>query len=204
MSESFDDIQGREILNKEEKVKKIVMGLLILVFFGFVFAEEKYEITEVDIFSLKKHINSEFITVRGVSVTNTLQEMMQILGKTDADLKKINKDWWLNIEPGFKVRAVGKKKQKAKFQAIVLLKEFKGNLHGEVAHFFDFESIPDMVLHLTGCLGKPDKMDEVSFAGVELDGIIYWNGFRFTRLSNKEQLIITMELVTLEEILKEK
>ena len=191
-------------MNKEEKVKKIVMGLLILVFFGFVFAEEKYEITEVDIFSLKKHINSEFITVRGVSVTNTLQEMMQILGKTDADLKKINKDWWLNIEPGFKVRAVGKKKQKAKFQAIVLLKEFKGNLHGEVAHFFDFESIPDMVLHLTGCLGKPDKMDEVSFAGVELDGIIYWNGFRFTRLSNKEQLIITMELVTLEEILKEK
>ncbi len=185
-------------------MKKIVMGLLILVFFGFVFAEEKYEITEVDIFSLNKHINSESITVRGVSVTNTLQEMMQILGKTDVDLKKINKDWWLNIEPGFKVRAVGKKKQKAKVQAIVLLKEFKGNLHGKVAHFFDFESIPDMVLHLTGCLGEPDKMDEVSFAGTELDGIIYWNGFRFTRLSNKKQLIITMEMVTLEEILKEK
>ena len=191
-------------MNKEEKVKKIVMGLLLLVFFGFVFAEEKYEITEVDIFSLKKHINSEFITVRGVSVTNTLQEMMQILGKTDADLKKKGKYWWLNVEPGFKVRAVGKKKEKAKVQAIVLLKEFKGNLHGEVAHFFDFERTSDMVLHLTGCLGKPDKMDELSFAGVELDGIIYWNGFRFTRLSNKEQLIITMELVTLEEILKEK
>ena len=108
-------------MNKEEKVKKIVMGLLILVFFGFVFAEEKYEITEVDIFSLKKPFNSESITVRGVNVTNTLQEMMQILGKTDADLKKINKDWWLNIEPGFKVRAVGKKKQKAKFQEIITM-----------------------------------------------------------------------------------
>ena len=185
-------------------MKKLVLGLLLLVFFGFVFAEEKYEITEVDIFSLKKHINSEFITVRGVSVTNTLQEMMQILGKTNADLKKKGKYWWLNIEPGFNVRAVGRKKEKAKVQAIVLLKEFKGNLHGKVAHFFDFESTSDMVLHLTGCLGKPDKMDEISFAGVELDGIIYWNGFRFSRLSKKEQLIITMELVAIKEILKEK
>ena len=100
-------------------MKKLVLGLLFLVFFGFVFAEEKYEITEVDIFSLKKQINSESITVRGVSVTNTLQEMMQILGKTDADLKKKGKFWWLNIEPGFKVRAVGRKKEKAKVQAII-------------------------------------------------------------------------------------
>lgn len=185
-------------------MRKLVLGLLLLVFFGFVFAEEKYEITEVDIFSLKKHINSESITVRGVSVTNTLQEMMQILGKTDADLKKKGKFWWLNIEPGFKVRAVGRKKEKAKVQAIVLLKEFKANLHGKVARFFDFESTSDIVLHLTGCLGKPDKMDELGFAGVELDGIIYWNGFKFARLSSKEQLIITMELYTIKEILKEK
>ena len=62
---------------KGEKMKKLVLGLLFLVFFGFVFAEEKYEITEVDIFSLKKQINSESITVRGVSVTNTLQEMIK-------------------------------------------------------------------------------------------------------------------------------
>lgn len=185
-------------------MKKLVLGLLLLVFFGFVFAEEKYEITEVDIFNLKKHINSESITVRGVSVTNTLQEMMQILGKTDVDLKKKGKYLWLNVEPGFKVRAVGKKKQKAKVQAIVLLKEFKGNLHGKVAHFFDLERTSDMVFHLTDCLGKPDKMDELSFAGAELDGIIYWNGFRFTRLSNKEQLIVTMELVTIKEILKDR
>ncbi len=185
-------------------MKKLVLGLLLLVLFGFVFAEEKYEITEVDIFSLKKHINSESITVRGVSVTNTLQEMMQILGKTDADLKKKGKHWWLNVEPGFKVRAVGRKKKKAKVQAIVLLKEFKRNLHGKVAQFFDFEKISDMVLHLTGCLGKPDKMDELNYAGIELNGIIYWNGFKFARLSNKEQLLITMELMTIKEILKEK
>jgi len=182
--------------------KLLVSSFLVFLIFGFVFAEEKYEITEVDIFGLKKFITSESITVRGISVTNTLSEMMQILGKTDADLEKKDKYLWLNVEPGFKIRTKGKNKKKAQVEAIVLYKEFKENLPGKVAHFFDFESTSDMVLHLTGCLGKPDNVDEVHFAGVEADTIIYYNGFRFSRVYDREKLVVTMELTTLKELMK--
>jgi len=184
-------------------MKKLILGVLVLGIFGFVFAEEKYEITEVDIFSLKKFLTSENITVRGVSIENTLQEAMQILGKTDADLEYKDESCWLNVESGFKMSASNSTKGKLeKIKAIVIDKEFKKNLHGKTAQFFDLENFGEMVVFLKGCLGKPDSTYNDSAMGIEMGKIIYLNGFGFLRMFDREKLTIGMVLTTLEEIMK--
>jgi len=183
--------------------KLLVSSLLIFLIFGFVFAEEKYEITEVDIFSLKKFLNGDAITVHGVCVGNTLQEAVRILGKTEADIEYKGEYVWLNVEPGLKMRAnTSTKGILEKIKAIVIDKEFKKNLHGKTAQFFDLEKFEDMVDFLKDCLGKPDHSKNKSVAGIEVGSIIYLNGFGFYRMFDREKLTISMMLTTLEEIMK--
>jgi hypothetical protein len=187
-------------------MKKLILCLLVLVFLGFVFAEEKYEIagiTGVDILGLKKPISSLMITVRGVSLGNTLEEAMQMLGKTKTDLRKDINYWWLEVEPGLKFRIDKKEK---KVEAFIIDEKFKEHLQGATASLFNLKEASTMDIYLELCFGRPDKIrihDPESVID-RIDAITYFTGFSFSRyFDSKNKNFFTIMQITFPELLKE-
>lgn len=109
------------------KIKALFLGLFFLLpIFSWT---QPYEITEVDIFSLKKPISAKDITVYGISIENSLQEVLDKFGKNISDLSSSEpeKYYFLKIAPGVSIRSTDKKT----IDAIFLGPDFKDNLKGK-------------------------------------------------------------------------
>lgn len=176
---------------------KIAFFSLVFLFLSLLIWAQPYEITEVDIFSLEKFLTSKSLTVYGISIENSIKEVLDKFGKTEADLEYKNKFYFLDIKSGLKIRSSDRKT----IGSILLFKEFKENLKGKTAGFFDLTTAEEVKNYITECFGKPDYSEPIRLMGQEFDSFYYLNGFVFIRMFDRETLTLAIELTTTERVL---
>lgn len=153
------------------KMKALFLGLFFL--FPVYSWTQPYEITEIDIFSLKKSIDAKDITVYGISIENSIQEVLDKFSKDESDLSLEEGGYFLRIEPGLTIRSADKKT----IEDIMLFTEFKEKLIGKTADFFNSKTPEDLENYATNLLGKPDRRYFQSFDYMDIDGFFYFSGF---------------------------
>ena len=185
------------------KITALAIGIFILI--PLCLWSQPYEITEVDIFSLKKFITPEDLTVYGINLNTSIQEILTRFGIKKEDIeategtKPRQKYYFLTIKPGLKIRSTDNKT----IDAIIIGKDFKDNLKGKTAELFSLNLRNEFIDYLKECLGNPDANEPIDLMGQEFDKIAYLQGFRFIRIFNRESTDISMEITT-REILLEK
>lgn len=141
------------------KTKIFIMGLAFLLSISFIWAQP-YEITEVDIFSLKKPISAKDITVRGINIENSIYEVLNKFGKNKSQLASGIDSYFFFVEPGISIHTVDKKT----IAFIRLCDKFKEKLKGKTAGLFNLETSVDVARYIKMCFGEPDyyphKMEE--------------------------------------------
>lgn len=85
----------------------------------------------------------------------------------------------------------------------MLFKEFKENLKGKTASFFDLTTAEEVKNYITEYLGQPDYSEPIRLMGGEFDKFYYLNGFIFNRMFDRETLTLAIELTTTERIMSE-
>ena len=155
--------------------KALFLGLFFL--FPILSWTQPYEITEVDIFSLKKPVTARDITVYGISIDNSLQEVLDKFGKNVSDLSSSEpeKYYFLKISNGVSIRSTDKKT----IDAIFLGPDFKDNLKGKTADFFNLTKSEGLERYVTNWLGKPDRRYFQSSKKYDMDIFYYFDGFVF-------------------------
>jgi len=83
----------------------------------------------------------------------------------------------------------------------LLFKEFKENLKGKTASFFNLNTADEVKNYITEYLGQPDYSEPIRLMGQEFDTFYYLNGFIFIRMFDRETLTLTIELTTTERIM---
>ncbi len=171
-------------------MRKISIFLVVvLCMFSLMWAEEgPYDLTKVDIFSLKKTITGADISVYGVTVKTSLSEALKMLNKTEADIATKGSYRFLEVEPGFKCRLTGDK-----INALLVSEKFKPKLKGATAQLFDnIDTEEKFKTYVTKYFMKPDNYDSSSVAGFENNTITYVLGIKFVRFSSREGSTCTM------------
>ncbi len=158
------------------KIKALFLGLFFLL--PILSWTQPYEITEVDIFSLKKPISAKDITVYGISIENSLQEVLDKFGKNVSDLSSSEpeKYYFLKIAQGVSIRSTDKKT----IDAIFLGPDFQDNLKGKTADFFNLTKSEGLERYITNWLGKPDRRYFQSSKNYDMDIFYYFDGFVFS------------------------
>lgn len=181
------------------KTKIFIMGLAFLLSISFIWAQP-YEITEVDIFSLKKPISAKDITVRGINIENSIYEVLNKFGKNKSELISLVDRYIFSVEPGIFINTVDKKT----IESIRLYDKFKEKLKGKTAGLFNLETSVDVARYIKMYFGEPDHTYSDSFGGMEANSYSYYNGFKFNWnfYSNRKppKLEIWFELVSDEAI----
>lgn len=141
-----------------------------------------YELTEVDVFSLKKSISGSDIAVYGVTIESTLADALAKLNKTKADIKVGDTFGFLDVKPGFRIRF-----KNQKINALLIGDDFKANLVGATAELFNnIDSAENFKNYVTKFFMKPDKYNDSTIAGSNVTSIVYMFGLEFTRFSRRE------------------
>lgn len=147
-------------------------------------AKTRYEITEVDIFSLEKLPSVEEVTVYGISIKSSFKESLEKFDKTEANIKHSegDEDYFIELEPGLVLFS----KDKEAIQSIVLSKRFKNKCKGKTASYFNLITHEEFKAYITGKFGKPDytynnRTIMHSKSGFIEDAFYYLNGFIFER-----------------------
>lgn len=85
--------------------------------------------------------------------------------------------YFLDIEPGLKIRSADKKT----IDTILIDSKFKKKLKGNTARFFDLTTAKDLEGYIYECLGKPYYQNSMRWEGKdhELDEFFYISGFNF-------------------------
>ena len=169
--------------------KLFLAGIAIFCMFSFVMAEGgPYELTKVDIFSLKVNLSGSDIALYGVTIKTPLNEALTILKKTQADITSSGKYNFLEIEPGAKLRISGDK-----IEALLVSEKFKAKLIGATAKLFDnIDTEDNFKAYVTKYFLKPDNYDSSSVAGFESNTITYLSGFEFVRFNSREGATCTI------------
>ncbi len=182
------------------KIKALFLGLFFLS--PILSWSQPYEITEVDIFSLKKPISAKDITVCGINIENSIYEILNKLGKNKSDLFKYVGYDILHIEPGFQINTADKKTIKS----IYLHSKFREKLKGKTAGLFNLETSEDVAKYIKSYFGEPDhkRYNRLEDSGYEHNVYYYYSGFKFNwnLYSNKKppELSIWFELISDEEL----
>jgi len=168
-------------------MKKLILGVLVLGIFGFVFAEEKYEITEVDIFSLGKLPSGTEVSVQGVSIGDPIEIVLKKFKKKQKHLKTVEAGgFFLDvIEDTFRIFFRDNKV----VSGMILWEGFKGNLKGKTAEYFDLLSDGRMRAFVETSFGKPDYVYQGT-GGFEMYNMYYLNGFVFMRFMSSLKIAI--------------
>jgi hypothetical protein len=167
-------------------MKKSNFALLFLVLTPLIFAQEKYEITEIDIFNLSKSLISSQLSVYGISIGDSMETALTKFKKSNKDVNFSGEVYSLDIgKDDFRIIS----KDNKVINAIVLFPNFRYKLKGKTAGYFDIPSKDRLISYVTGSFGEPDYIDERDT--VSIYSLFYLRGFSFKR-------IITENLISLE------
>lgn len=172
-------------------MKKLVLALLVLAFFGFAIAEEKYEITEVDIFSLEKPPSSAQVSVYGVSLGDTMEEALRKTGKKPSDVRKGRAYYSLDVTDFTKTFTIDFSLNSKVVVSIRTGENFSDKLKGKTDEYFKRISDDRFWSIVEGCFGKPDFIHQVDVLKTYM--LFYLEGFVFERMFSDNSMILTTE-----------
>ncbi len=185
-------------------MKNKIMIIVLLTLSSALLWSQPYEITEIDIFDLKKSYNAKDILVLGISIEETISEALQKLGKNISDLYFTGENLcFLDIAPGARIRSTDMKT----IEAILIFPEFQKYLKGKTAAFFNLTALDETIDFLTTQLGQPDYRKPLRWKDLndENDYFFYLNGFIFFRsystVLSKPELSLNFEIITKEGLL---
>ena len=181
------------------KIKIFAMGFVFL-FLSSLAWTQPYEITEVDIFSLEKLLSGTEVSVRGVSIGDSMESVLKRFNKKQKDVEKGKKFYILDVEDSFRILFSSDAKV---IVSISLSSGFKGNLKGKTAEYFDLLSVGRMKAFVEECFGKPDYVSQKTIGDLELYNTLYSSGFSFRlmtpemyfSISTKEYILFTAEVL---------
>jgi len=188
--------------NKDRKMKvKTSIFLLIFLLPMFVWTQS-YEITEIDIFSLKNMPNSEEITLYGISTKNKLREALEKFNKTEADLtRRGDGPYILEISRGLLIRSFDKEN----IHSFLLRDDGKDNLKGKTSEYFNLAKDVDFLEFLVKHFGKPDYIYHKEPVGNVMGAraiLYYLNGFIFDWWDLKSTIASSIVVTSRENVLK--
>lgn len=173
-------------------MKKCWFVLAVILIFTPGVWGKTFELTEVDIFSLKEDLSSADITVLGVHIGMPVPDVLKMHNLSEKDIFKKNDYLFLDIKPGFRLRL----KNKKQIAAIIIDIEFRSSLKGETAKFFDTRMSADKFFtHVKKYFPDPDNSDTSSFLKFVNDKVVYNAGFEFSRFGEKEKPSILFQLL---------
>jgi hypothetical protein len=170
-------------------MKRVVfLNIILLIFCYLICAKGTYELTKVDIFSLKKNLSGSDITIYGVSVNTPMAEILKKFKKNKGDIKLSGNYEFLEVEPGFKVRFLNDQTE-----ALLVDNRFRSKLKGATEKVFDNINTENQFKnYVTRYFLKPDKYNSKSVAGFENNEIVYINGFKFMRFHSSEDTTLVI------------
>jgi hypothetical protein len=161
-------------------------------------AQENYEFTEVDIFSLGKLPYGTEVSVRGVSIGDSMESVLKRFNKEQKHIKTV-KAGGFNLEAEKDMVILFSDKKVV--SEIVLHGDFNnGNFKGKAAEFFNLPSEGRMKVFVETLFGKPDYVHRITGV-LSWHHMFYLKGFQFTMLMSwpkigicsKEKIIDTIE-----------
>lgn len=176
---------------------KIAFFALIYLFLSLLIWAQPYEITEVDIFSLGKLPSGIEVSVQGVSIGDSMEMVLKKFKKKQKHVKTRGAGGFMLdvVEEAFRVFFT----DNHVVSHMVLWVDFKGNLKGKTAEYFDLLSDGRMKSFLEGYFGKPDYVYQ-STSGFEMYNMYYLNGFVFMRFLSNPQIMIGTEESVLSDV----
>lgn len=173
-------------------MKKFWFVLAAVLFLTLGLWGKTYELTEVDIFSLKEDISSADITVLGVHLGMPVPDVLKLHNLTQKDIFKKHDYLFLDIKPGFRLRL----KNKNEIAAIIIDIEFRTSLKGETAKYFDTRMSADKFFkHVKRYFPNPDDSETKDFLQFVNDKVVYNAGFEFSRFGEKKKPNILFQLL---------
>lgn len=173
-------------------MKRSIIFMVCMVFGVVSFlaaADGPFDVTKVDIFSLKKTIGYKDVSVYGITVQTPLKDALKQLKKTEKDIRATGRYKFLDVEPGFKLRLAG-----GGIDAILISEKFQPKLKGATAKLFDnIDSEAKFKSYVIKYFMKPDDYKTSSVAGFESNTITYILGIKFTRFHSREGSQLVME-----------
>jgi hypothetical protein len=170
-------------------MKALLYGIIVLLFFGFVFPQEIYDVKEVDIFNLEKLLSSNQISVNGVRIGDSLDGVLAKFKKTKKDINYTGKVYALDFDNDtWRILSVDNKT----VQSILLFPNFKSSLKGKTAEYYDILSEGRLKLFIEDFLGEPDYIFSSDSEIMNLYKMFYIEkGFVFQRLMSDNSIILT-------------
>ena len=174
------------------KTKISVLGLVCL--FPLFALSQHYEVTEVDIFSLEKLPSTKEISVYGIRVGDSIEEVLAKLKKKRKDINYNGEVYSLDMDKAA-WRVLSKDNKTVK--SIIMFPTLSDRLKGKTAEFFKLLSPGRIKSFVEGCFGEPDYgfKSESEYFPIY---IMYYieEGFKFNRFFSSNSI----ELTTKEEI----
>jgi hypothetical protein len=167
--------------------KTIVFSMAIIVLSAFVMAlGAPYDLTKVDIFGLKKKIDSADISFYGVTLKDTKAEALKKFNKTESD---VSSKGGLMVEPGLIVAFF-----QDHIEKIMIDERFKDKLVGVTAKLYDnIDTEKKFKTYMDQYVWKPDKYEATAEGGMGNTKVILSGNIEISRLSWPGSATCTIE-----------
>jgi len=176
-----------------------LVAILLIAMLNILGAQEKYELTEVDIFSLERPFLGIEVSVLGISLGDSMDAVLKKLNKKKKDLEKYKMGYYIDFEDSMRIHF----SLDTKLVIEVTVKAgFASNLKGKTVEYFDLSSLERMKSFVEESFGKPDYVYHKAVAGLVIHDTFYLDGFSFwfapgemkLAISDKDRLLSMVEI----------
>jgi len=171
-----------------------LVAVLLIAMLNILGAQEKYELTEVDIFSLEKPPLGSEVSVLGVSLGDSMDAVVKMFNKKEKDAKKYKMGFSFDVEDSMRIHFTPAKV----VESMTVNPGLVSRLKGKTGEFFSTQSVARMMALLEG-FGKPDYVAHKEIATVVMHQVYYLDGFSFQFVSGE----MAMSIASKEHILLE-
>lgn len=176
-------------------MRKVIIFFLFIFPFSVLQAQEKFELTKVDLFSLGKFPISSQISVMGVAVGDPFDEALKKLGKSPKNV--IFNGTVHRVDYGEEdCRYISRDNKLV--TSIVIFPSFKHRLVGKTSDYFELMSPDRMKNFLNQYLGSPEYVHVISLMG--WTSFIYSSGIIFRNIGSNNNILIEDQIEIDKEI----
>jgi len=185
--------------------KLCLLAIFLVACINILGAQEKYELTEVDIFSLEKPPLGSEVSVLGVSLGDSMDAVLKMFNKKEKDAKKYKMGFYVDVEDSMRIHFTPAKV----VESMTVNPGLVSRLKGKTGEFFSTPSVARMMALLEG-FGKPDYVAHNEIATVVMHQVYYLDGFSFQFVSgemamsiaSKERILLGAKMFEAEKVEK--
>lgn len=164
-----------------------LVAILVIAMLNIFGAQEKYELTEVDIFSLGRPVLGIEVSVLGISLGDSMEAVLKKLNKKKKDLEKYKMGYYIDVEDSMRIHfSLGTKL----VTEVTVWAGLASKLKGKTVKYFDLSSSETMKSFVEASFGKPDYVYHKAIAHLVLHYTYYLDGFSFAFDAGEMKLAI--------------